>query len=263
MNCQAVQNQILDLPDPRHLPAELAAHVRACPACRAWARQAARLEMLVEHLPAPPAAGDKKASLLAELMSAEPSLAVPDRRGAATEFLLRNASYVGGLAAAVLVALGAYLLWPTGQKQPDVVARPPQKHPLLDKIVAGNTQLAQAGMSSKRRLEVLGGMAGDIAADTRGMARVASPAELRQMAGWYDEVVATGMVRQADRLSSPVGEMQARDRDQFLNAWADKLAADAAEAEKLSREVPQDAQPVLRRMADTARAAEQSLRKGK
>jgi hypothetical protein len=261
MNCQAVQNQILDLPDPRQLPAELAAHARACPVCRAWARQAARLEALVEHLPAPAAVGDKKELLLAELMSGGPALATPAARGGTFEFLQRNASYIGGLAAAVLVALGAYALWPTAQKQPDVVARPPQKHPLLDKVVAGNTLLARAD-TPKRRLEVLGGMAGDIAADTRGMARVAGAAELRQMAGWYDEVVAAGMVRQADRLSASPTE-NAADRERFLNEMADKLRADAAEAEKLSREVPQDAQPVLRRMADTARAAEQSLRKGK
>lgn len=258
MNCQAVQNQILDLPDPRELTPALREHVSACAACVAWARQAARLEALVEQLPVPAAPGDKKELLIDGLMRGE-SFAVPAQRGAAVEFLHRNLSYVGGLAAAVLVLVGGYALWPTRTTQ--VAAEPkPQKHPLLDKMVAGNTAMARAD-STKKRLEVLGGMADDIATDTRGMARIASGTELRQMAGWYDDVVKEGMVKQADRLRGDLTVFDG-DKAQLLNGLADKLAADAVAAEKLSGEAPQDAQPALRRMAATARAAEQSLRKG-
>ena len=46
MNCQAVQNKIIDLPDPRQLPPALLAHVVGCAACQTWARQAARLNVL-------------------------------------------------------------------------------------------------------------------------------------------------------------------------------------------------------------------------
>ena len=53
-------------------------------------------------------------------------------------------------------AVGAYWLWPRPQ-QPEMVAAPTQKHPLLEKIVAGNTALARAD-SAKRKLEVLGGI---------------------------------------------------------------------------------------------------------
>lgn len=259
MNCQAVQTQILDLPDPRELSPAVREHVRACAACQAWARQAARLEALLEQLPAPAAPGDKKELLIDGLMRGD-ALAVPAGRGGAVEFLRRNASYIGGLAAALLVALGGYLLWPRSQP-PEMAAQPPQKHPLLDKIVAGNTAMARAD-STRKRLEVLGGMADDIATDTRGMARIASGAELRRMAGWYDDVVKEGVVKQADRLRAEPG-VPAEDRARLLDGLADQLAADAVAAEKLSGEAPQDAQPALRRMASTARAAEQSLRKGK
>ena len=265
MNCQAIQNQILNLPDPRELTSALREHVLTCSACQAWARQAALLESLLEHLPAPPAPGDKKGALIAELTQAEPvirPLATPAARPAfglaAVQFLRRNAGYVGGLAAAVLVAVGAYWLWPKPQ-QPEVVTAPTQKHPLLEKIVAGNTALARTN-STARKLEVLGGMADAISGETRGMARIAGGAELRQMAGWYDDVVKDGMLKQAANL--PI-DMRPEEKDKLLNGLADKLKADADEAERLSREAPQDAQLALQRMATTARAGEQSLRKGK
>ena len=37
MNCQAIQNRILALPDPRHIPEPLREHVLACAVCLAWA----------------------------------------------------------------------------------------------------------------------------------------------------------------------------------------------------------------------------------
>ncbi|MBN9120587.1 MAG: hypothetical protein J0I06_15780 [Planctomycetes bacterium] len=264
MNCQAVQNQILNLPDPRELTPALREHVLTCSACQAWARGAARLESLLERLPIPPAPGAKKEALLGELMQADPvirPMAAPATRPGfglvAVRFLRRNASVVGGLAAAVLVAVGVYWLWP--RPQPETVKTPPpERHPLLQKIVAGNTAMARANTTT-RRLEILGGMADDIATDTRGMARIANGAELRQMAGWYDDVVKDGMVKQIDRLN----DVPEADKKKLLNGLADKLAADAAAADRLSGEVPQDAQPALQRMAATARAGEHALRRGK
>jgi hypothetical protein len=266
MNCQAIQNQILNLPDPRELTPALREHVLTCSACQVWAREAARLESLVEQLPAPPAPGEKKEVLIGELMQAEPVIyrfATPATRPSfglvAVQFFRRNANYVAGVAAAVLVAFGAYWMWPRPQVVPHQDFVQPQDHPLLRKIVIGNTEIARAD-SSKRRLELLSEMADTISGETRGMARIASGAELRQMAGWYDKVVKDGMVKQAENL--PNG-MPPEDKAQLLNALADKLAADATAAEKLSREAPQDAQPALQYMAATARAGEQSLRKGK
>jgi hypothetical protein len=264
MNCEAVQNQILALPDPRELSPALREHVLGCVTCQAWARQAARLESLLELLPVPPAPREKKEALLGDLMSAEPviqPMATPATRPnfglVAVKFLGRNATYVGGLAAAVLVAVGIYALWPTKQTQTNMVQT--HKHPLLEKMVARDVAMARADSPAKK-LEVLSGMADDLATDTRGMARLASGAELKQMAGWYEKVVKDGMVRQAETL--PV-TMTPEQKAKLLEPLAAKLDADAIEAEKLSREAPQDAQPALKRMADTAREGGKSLRGGK
>lgn len=261
MNCQAIQNQILSLPDPRELTPVLREHVLTCSACQAWARSAALLESLLERLPVPAAPGDKKEALLGELMQADPVIlpmptpaSRPGFGAVAGRFLRRNATYVGGLAAAVLVAFGAYWMWPRTPPNPGQ-APLVQKDPLLEKIVASNTAIARAD-SSKRKLEVLSDMADTIANDTRGMARIASGSHLRQMAGWYDDVVTNGLVKQAEK---PI-DLPAEDKTRFLTGLADKLKADATEAEKLSREAPQDAQPALQRMAATARAGEKAIR---
>jgi hypothetical protein len=260
MNCQAVQNQILHLPDPRELSAALREHVRGCAACQAWARQAARLEGILEHLPVPPAPGEKKEAMIGDLMSADPvilPMATPATRPGfglvAVRLLRRNLTYVGGLAAAVMVAVAAVALWPksTTQPKPEVV----WKDPFAEKLVARDVALARADNPAKR-IDALNGMADDIATEARGMARLASGAELRQMAGWYEKVVKDGLVRQAETL--PV--MGAPEKAKLLEPIAARLDADAAEAERLSREAPQDAQPALKRMADAAREGGKSLR---
>ena len=262
MNCQAIQNQIIALPDPRELPAALRDHIVGCAGCRACAWQAARLESLLEQLPVPPAPEQKKEAMIGDLMQAEPVIlpmvAPASRPGLgliAVQFLRRNATYAGGLAAAVLVAVGMYLLWPA--KGPEVVAAPAtQKHPLLEKLVARDTALARADTPAKR-LETLGGMADDLSSGTRDMARIASGPELKQMAGWYEKVVRDGMVKRAENL--PV-HMSASEKAKLLEPLAARLNANATDAEKMSLEVPPDAQPALKRIADTAREGEKSLR---
>ena len=258
MNCQAVQNRILMLPDPREVPAALREHVLACEGCQAWAKQAARLEAILEQLPAPAAPERKKEAMLGELMQAEPVIrprpAREGRPGIAAEFLRRNASYVGGLAAAVFVAVGLYAFWPKSTPQPAVVKI--EKHPLLEKMVARDVALARA-KSPAERLQILNGMADDLATETRGMARIAPGGDLKLMAGWYEKTVRDGMVKQAANL--PV-EMSASEKAKLLDSYAAKLDADASAAETLSRESPPDAQPALKRMIDAAREGEKSLR---
>lgn len=261
MNCQAVQNQIIALPDPRHLPPALRAHVAGCGACGEWARRAERLEGLLKQLPVPPAPRERKESLIGDLMAADPvilPMAVPATRpglaGTAGRFLRRHVTAVGGLAAAVLIAAGlAWYFKPNGP-QPEFVET--QKHPLLERIVARDIAMAGADTPAKR-LEVLGGMAEDLAGETRGMARVASPAELKDLARWYDKVVTDGLVRHARTL--PQG-----DKQKLLGPLAARLEADASETDELAREAPQDALPTLKRMADIAREGARELaREGK
>lgn len=264
MNCQAVQNQIIALPDSRQLPAALRDHVVGCGACQAWARRAARLEGLLAQLPVPPAPAEKKEAMIGDLMAAEPvirPMAVPATRpGFATvagRFLRRNATYAGGLAAAVLVTVGVgwYMSRPAAVK-PELVET--QKHPLLEKMVARNVAMARAE-SPAQRLDVLGGMADEIAGEARGVARVASPAELKDLAHWYDTVVKSGLVKQAKEL--PLS-MNAAEKRRLLDPLAARLSADAAAAEKLAGEAPPDAQPTLKRMADTARDGARVLSEG-
>ncbi len=263
MKCQSVQNLILALPDPRELSPELAEHVAGCAACQAWAKQAARIETMIAQLPVPPAPSDKKSALIGELMQAEPvilPMPVPAQRPSfaivAARFVAHNGKAFAGLAAAVLVVVG--IAWwanrPTTPRQ-EVVET--QKHPFLDKLVARDIALARADTPAKR-LELLSGMADDLATETRGMARIASAAELTDFARWYEKVVTKGVVQQAKEM--PVHAMTPAEKRKLFESLATKLDTDATEAEKLSREVPQDAQPTLKRMADTAREGEKSLR---
>jgi hypothetical protein len=260
MNCQAIQNQILGLPDPRELSPALREHVMGCATCQAWARQAARLEAILEQLPVPAAPGEKKEAMLGDLMQAEPvihPMATPAQRPSlglvAVRFLTRNATYVGGLAAAVLVAVGVYALWPRPTPGPQVVAAT-EKDPLLEQVVAGNAALARANTPAER-LEAQNKMADSLAAYTRGMARIATGAELKESVSWYEQVVKDGMLPTAKELSTSKDE-----RKKLLDGLATRLNSDATAAETLAREAPQDAQPALQRMAETAREGEKTLR---
>ncbi len=110
MNCDAVQNLILALPDPRELTPALREHTRGCAACAAFARRAAKLEAVLAALPVPAAPEGKKGDLLDDLTRPEPlilPMPAPAVRPSAAEravrFLRRNAGAVAGLAAAALV----------------------------------------------------------------------------------------------------------------------------------------------------------------
>lgn len=262
MNCQAVQNQILMLPDPRELSPALREHVRACAACQEWAQHAARLETMLERLPAPPAPEQKKEMMIGELMQADPviypmpKLATQPSYGLlAVRFLRRNVAYAGGLAAAILVAVGVYSwLARPSTVQPEIVKV--EKYPLLEKMVAHDIALTRA-KTSVDRLEILNRMADDLSANTRDMARIASGPELKQMAGWYDKTVTTGMMEQANKLPN---SMSMAEKKKLLESYAAKLNANATAAETLAREAPPDAQPALNLIADSARKGEKSLR---
>jgi hypothetical protein len=261
MNCQAVQNQILMLSDPRELSSALREHVLTCEACQTWARHAARLEAILEHLPAPPAPEQKKEAMIGDLMQVDPVIhtmptpaARPSYGLVAVRFLRRHAAYVGGLAAAVLVAVGIYWIGRPSPVQPEVVR--PERYPLTEKLVARDVALARAKTPAER-LQIFNSMAEDISTETRGMALLASDAELRQMAGWYEKAVKSGMVAQASNLPDT---MDPAEKTKLLDSYAAKLNADAAAAESLSPKAPPAAQPALKQMADSAREGEKKLR---
>lgn len=257
MNCQAVQNKILALPDPRAVPDTLREHLDGCPACVGFWKQAGRLEHLLERLPVPPPPADKKATLLDELTSAGPVIkSIPRPAPAGRPVVSRQVlTYVGGLAAAVLVATGLWFAVRPGPK-PETAQQPAPRHPLLDKVVQRNVALSRA-RQPEQRLEILGGLADDLAADTRGLARAANREELDELAAWYKRVVTDGIVRQAENL--PPNHLTPDQRKALLNGLAARLAETGAEADKAANEVPPESKPALKRIADTARDGQRRL----
>ena len=253
MNCQAVQNRILTLPDPRHLPETLRDHLAGCTGCREWARQAARLEGLLTQLPVPAAPADKKAELIEELTRPEPLIIRPPTVSARPgytlpvwRFLQRNARVVGGLAAAVLVALGGWWFL-THNGTPEIAARPTPKDPFVEKLVQRDIALAKS-TNPKERLRALGGLADDLSTQTRTLARVANPNDLNELAGLFDKVVKSGLTRQADQIATmPEYAMPPKEKQELYSALAKKLGDMATEADKLAGEVPPEAKPACRR----------------
>jgi hypothetical protein len=241
----------------------------------AWWQRAARLERLLEQLPAPPAPADKKGVMLDQLTAAGPVIkSVPsDRRdpvpSPGTAFLKRVGKYMAALAAAVLVVVGGWRLIPKNgtHKQPDVAATP--RHPLLDNVVKRDVALAKADTPAKR-LEVLGELAEDLSAEARGLARAAKPDELDDLSRWYEKVVGDGIVRQAAALEKlPVHPIGRAEKAAVYGKLAGQLAAAARDAEALKKEAPpgshkaldeiakaaQDGQARLVKLADAAPAA--------
>ncbi|WP_439629167.1 hypothetical protein [Gemmata sp.] len=257
MNCQTVQNKILALPDPRHVPDALRSHVNACAGCRAWAELAGRLEGLVAQLTAPAAPADKKAALIAKLRT-QPATVEVATEGPATfrTWVKQNAALVGGLAAAVLVAVGAWAMLGRNGPRPDVELASP-RDPFLEKMVQRDVALAKAATPAQK-LQALGGLADDLSAEARGLARIASPDELKDVARWFDRVVKEGVVPRAKDLSSDAGSTPAERKAQLADL-ATRLGHAADEVKKASGEVPPDAKPILERIADTARFGQKKL----
>ncbi|VTU00671.1 unnamed protein product [Gemmataceae bacterium] len=257
MNCQTVRNKILALPDPRHVPDAFRSHVDACAGCRAWAELAGRLEGLVAQLAAPAGPADKKAALLAKLRT-QPATVEVAREEPATlrAWVKQNATLVGGLAAAVLVAFGAWATIGKNGPKPDLAEKTP-RDPFLEKMVQRDVALARAATPAQK-LVALGGLADDLSAEARGLARIASPDELKDVARWFDRVVKDGLVPRAKDLTTDAGSTPAERKAQLADLAA-RLGHAADEVKKASGEVPPDAKPVLERIADTARFGQKKL----
>jgi hypothetical protein len=263
MNCQAVQNKILALPDPRHIPDALRDHVAGCTGCREWAKQAARLEGLLAQLPAPPAPADKKAALIDELTRPEPIITRPLVRPVgegfarpALRFLRRNAATVGGLAAAVLVTLGGWWLVTRNGPTP-VAAQPTPKDPFVEKLVQKNIALAKADTFEKK-FQALGEMADDLSTQTRSLARVANPNDLLELAGLFDKVVKDGLGKQADEVARQP-EWKVPKKPELYASLAKKLGDMATEADRLAGEVPPESKPALQKIAASAREGQKKF----
>jgi hypothetical protein len=268
MHCQTIQNRILALPDPRFVPEGLREHLAACAGCRDWARQAARLEGLLEQLPAPPAPQNKKERLIEELVANEPlilrPLAAPrpsPESTSARELLSRYRTLAAGLAAALLVALGG--IWLFNRPGSPEVARatgPAPRYPFLDKVSQRYVALAKAETPT-RKLDDLSGLAEDISTEAQSLSRVANEKELGELASMFQKVVADGIVKQADKMNVPnVGIREWNERKSRCEAVAAKLSEVAKQADDLAGKVPPQAKEAIAKIARSARDGETRLK---
>src|SRR5262245_50937305 len=113
MNCEACRRRLLRAPEPAVPPANVAAHLAQCLACRDWQEQLLRVEHNVGRLPAPPSAPE---GFIEKLLQARPAeISAPPRtlpfpgpaRWSAKRWV---ATVAGGLAAAAILITAGILL---------------------------------------------------------------------------------------------------------------------------------------------------------
>jgi hypothetical protein len=256
MNCQSLQNRILALPDPRQVPGNLRQHLDACPGCLAWWKQAAKLEGLLAHLPVPPAPADKKTALLDELSASEPVIRSVPVAPRSQPWRLPDVRVLAGLAAAVIIAVGGWLLVRPGPGT-NLQAKESPRDPFLEKIVQRDLALAQA-RTADERLTVLGGLADDLSTEARSLSKIAKPDELRDLSGMFQKVVNEGIVEQARKL--PEHSLTQTQKRELLAKLSGKLAEAGKQADEAARESPPQAQPALKSISETARDGQTKLK---
>lgn len=263
MNCQNVRNRILSLPDPRPVPDALRAHLDGCPECVQWWRHAARLERLLAELPAPPAPAGKKEALIDELAAAGPVIkAVPATAAAPSPGLValrRNWKPVAGLAAAVLVAVGGWQVWPrpAANNHSGPVAL---SHQFLSNQVRRQTELAQA-RDAEQKLRILGEQADDLTNEARTLARVSVNGETDSLARWFEQTVDGGLRKAKELGGRTLTPAEQAARRHLLDGLAAKLAATERDIGGLVPESPAKARPALQKMVDKAGSGQTELRK--
>jgi hypothetical protein len=254
MNCQTFQNHVLSLPEPRELPEPLVGHANGCAACVAWWRRAARLEGLLATLPVPAAPADKKNALLDELSG--PVIQPLPRFERRSLWSIPAVRTFAGLAAAVMIAVGGWMMVRPGPGTP-IVAAKESRDPFLDRIVQRDLALAKAGKPTER-LDVLGDLADDLSTEARSLSKIAQPDELRDLSGMFQKVVNEGIVEQARKL--PEHSLTQSQKNELLNRLSQKLVTAGRQAEDASKESPPHAQPALKTISDTARDGQTKLK---
>ncbi|HXD86692.1 MAG TPA: hypothetical protein VN641_09370 [Urbifossiella sp.] len=262
MNCQSLQNRVLALPDPRQLPEQLRLHLETCGGCRAWWKQAVRLEQLLTRLPAPPAPTEKKNAFLDELTAAGPVIksipAVP--RSSVRSLFSRigripAAKTLAGLAAAILIAVAGWLMTRPGPNN-TIVAKEAPRDPFLEIIVKRDLDLARA-KSPEQRLEALGGLADDLSAQARTLSKIATPEDLRDLSGMFQKVVGDGIVQQVRAMNADT--LSATRKQELYRKLTHQLAEAGRQADESAKESPPHALPALKQISDTARKGQAEL----
>jgi len=126
-------------------------------------------------------------------------------------------------------------------------------------MVQRDLALAKADTPAKR-LQVLGGLANDLSTQAHNLARVASPDELRDLAGWYHKVVKEAIVKQAEKMQGvTLPPAEAKSRAETFNTLTKQLGDTAAETDKLLGSVPPEAKPALQKIVDAARDGQKTI----
>jgi hypothetical protein len=258
MNCSVLQRRLLELEKPDRPPPEVRAHLAACAGCRRWQRRLLLIEQRVPLIPVPPSSAKSAVMrrVLAEPAPAakEPSRAEPPKfrpfsptaapgyRG--PQKIALATALAAGL---VLFAIGFWSLQPPKE--------PPKQHfsdSLTARLVQHDLKLA-AATKPQEKVKVLAALAEDLHGETRALAKVARPEDLRALAGLYEKV-GQGLVTQAENLS--FGE-----RSQVLDRIMQQLADTADDAQELAKTVSPAAATHLLAIASAAQKTEGQLHK--
>ncbi|QEL15924.1 hypothetical protein [Limnoglobus roseus] len=258
MKCEAVQNRLLDVPDLTAVPAELSAHLDGCELCRRFAERAQVLNAELAALPVP-SSELAKIAFVESLLAAGPvirSVPTPMVAGLSLQDLLRKIPLrpVVTTAAAVLVGVGTWAVWPTSKTT--TTAKDAPRHELLQKVVKTNTELALL-TAPKDRVTKLASLAGDIRSETRALSKAAEYDEMLSLTKMYENVVTKGVLPQAEQMTkfnTPLPERQAA-----LKAARAELSQTVTDVTDLVPLASPRVQPLLKRIAKAAQDGEARL----
>src|SRR5207245_2462067 len=131
----------------------------------------------------------------------------------------------------------------------------------VSNLMQRQIELAGAKGDPEKRLEALGGLAGDLAAETRALARVSSAGEMDDMAEWFQKVVEGGIVPRAKELGGrTLTPAEKAARVKLLDGLAARLSDTARDVGGLVPESPEGARPALKRIVESARSGQSELR---
>lgn len=251
MNCEAVQNRLLAVSEPKRAGSEVRTHLDGCTDCRTFATRLARVEGLLPQIPVPPTNAARKAAFLQSILTAP--VAEP-RRSPVRVAWYAETRWIATIAAALLLAGGIWVAT-AGKKPGTTTDTAALRHDLLHKEVDRFVALSKAASPSER-LAIWTAVATDLRAETRDVYRVAPEEDIRALGRMFDKAVREGVVKQAKLLPST---LPAAERQKVLADATATLTAAESEAALLSAEAPPQAQPVLQNIVKTARTAKAEL----
>ncbi len=256
MKCEAVQNRLLAVSEPRRAGADVRAHLAGCADCRAFVARATRLEELLTKIPVPASTPEAKANLLTEILSDKP-VTVRFPEPARSRFPLSDYTrwtHLAAIAAAVLVAIGVWVA--SGSRRPtDTVETAGVRHELLHKEVKHFVALSKT-QSPTQRVAIWSDVATELRAEASDLYLVATEEDMKSLGKMFDRAVKEGILADAAQFQSGI---PAQDRKQALDKAVSKLREAEMEATKLSATAPPHSQAVLRHMARTARDGQQQI----